>query len=315
MIKKEKEKGKKKQKKKEEKFEDEDEEEEEEEEDKPKAKSGKKSIEGSTSKTVASKGNTIRVPKTSVKSKVNTTNKTKIGKPTGNKTSSVGKTRTVENINANKISQKKTTLKESSERKPSLEKRTSGTARGGSSSAGKRANSATKKGGASTSKAENEAEFQDFKKILARNRVDKVKNDKEKVEYLKNIISDYLRYKEIDKYFKNMMDTNPIFKGLSSKIMKNIKKPKEFSLRKLNAINALIASGDKNAFINFMKIKEKDKINKNYFDIMKKSFNNLLKLGPLKNLTESDVSNYCKIVLDFPEFSVQVSKDLLKYAE
>ena len=83
----------------------------------------------------------------------------------------------------------------------------------------------------------------------------------------------------------------------------------------MNAINALVASGDKNAFCNFMKIKEKDKINRNYFDIMKQSFINLSKVGPLKSLTESDFSNYCKIVLDFPEFSIQVSKDLLKYAE
>ena len=112
-----------------------------------------------------------------------------------------------------------------------------------------------------------------------------------------------------------MIDANPIFKGVSSKINKNVKNTKEFSLRKLNAINALVASGDKNAFYNFMKIKEKDKVNRNYFEIMKKSFNSLVKGGPLKNMAEIEISNYCKIVLDFPEFSIQVSKDLLKYCE
>ena len=222
---------------------------------------------------------------TANKTKVTKTNQNKINTNSGNKTTNNSKTTN-------------TTYKQSPVKKM----------------AGKTNSSSVKKNNndVSVKNTENEGDLYDFKKILNKNRADKVKNDKEKCDFLKNIISDYFRYSVIDKYFKKMIDENPMLKMVQSKITKNLKNTKEFSIRKLNAINSLVASGDKNSFCNFMKLKEKDKANRSYFDTMKKSFNNLLKVGSLKNLNENDVNNYCKIVLEFPEFSIQVYKDLLK---
>ena len=269
---------------------------------------------------VAQKSNTIRVPKTTVTVKPKNTKTINQGSNQNrinNNFSSNTRTNTTGNTST-KTSKTNTAVKQNPVRKVSAERRpperNQVVRNKESSSVGKRNNSANKRAGNVAGKLD-ESELQDFKKILAKNKVERVKTEKEKVEYLKNVISDYFRYKEIDKFFRKMIESNPIFKGVSSKIMKNVKNTKEFSLRKLNAINALVASGDKNAFYNFMKIKEKDKVNRNYFEIMKKSFNSLVKGGPLKNMAEIEISNYCRIVLDFPEFSIQVSKDLLKYCE
>ena len=152
----------------------------------------------------------------------------------------------------------------------------------------------------------------EFKKLLNKNRIDKIANESEKLNCLLYIISDYFKLKEIDGYFKNIVDNNPIFKNYSAKIFANIKNTKEFTLKKLNGICKYIASGDKTGFNNFMKVKDKGKTN---FDNMKSAFNSLLKSGPLKNLNENDIKDFCKMILAIPELSIQTSKSLLKYCE
>ena len=153
----------------------------------------------------------------------------------------------------------------------------------------------------------------EFKKILNKNRIEKAVNENEKATCLLYIISDYFKVKEIDGYFKNIVENNPIFKNYSAKIYANIKNTKEFTLKKLNGICKYIAAGDKNGFVNFMKLK--DKGGKISFDSMKSSFNSLLKSGPLKNLNENDVGEFCKMILEIPELSVQTSNSFLKYCE
>ena len=61
-------------------------------------------------------------------------------------------------------------------------------------------------------------------------------------------------------------------------------------------------------------MKIKDKNGKSNFEGFKSSFNSLLK-GPLKDLNENDVSNFCKSILEMPELSFQTSKSLLKLCE
>jgi hypothetical protein len=153
----------------------------------------------------------------------------------------------------------------------------------------------------------------EFKKILNKNRIEKAKSDSEKAVCLCYIISDYLKLKEIDAYFKNIIEQNPIFQPLSAKIYANLKTPKEFLLKRLNGACKYISFGDKNGFYNFMKIK--DKTGKSNFDVFKSSFNSLLKDAPLKDLNENDVSNFCKSLLEMPELSLQTSKSLLKLCE
>ena len=153
----------------------------------------------------------------------------------------------------------------------------------------------------------------EFKKILNKNRIEKAKSDSEKAVCLCYIISDYLKLKEIDAYFKNIIEQNPIFQPLSAKIYANLKTPKEFLLKRLNGACKYISIGDKNGFYNFMKIK--DKTGKSNFDVFKSSFNSLLKDAPLKDLNENDVSNFCKSLLEMPELSLQTSKSLLKLCE
>ena len=153
----------------------------------------------------------------------------------------------------------------------------------------------------------------EFKKILNKNRIEKVKLESEKAACLCYIISDYFKLKELDAFFKNIIEQNPIFQPLSAKIYANLKNPKEFLLKKLNGICKYISLGDKNGFYNFMKIK--DTTGKSNFESFKSGFNALLKSGPLKNLNENDVSSFCKSILDMPELSFQTSKTLLKLCE
>ena len=153
---------------------------------------------------------------------------------------------------------------------------------------------------------------QDFKKILTKNKIDKVKTENDKTTCLLYIISDYFKLKEIDEYFKNIIDSNPIFQSFSSEIYSNIKTPKEFTLKKLNGICKFISVGDKNGFYNFVNIKNKGA--KNNFDTIKSIYSNLQK-KPLKNLNESEIEHFCKTILEIPELSVQTSKSFLKYCE
>ena len=152
----------------------------------------------------------------------------------------------------------------------------------------------------------------EFKKILNKNRIEKVKMDNEKSACLCYIISDYFKLKELDPYFKNIIEQNPLFQPISAKIYANLKNPKEFLTKKLNGICKYISIGDKNGFYNFMKIKDKN--GKSNFEGFKSSFNSLLK-GPLKDLNENEVSNFCKSILEMPELSFQTSKSLLKLCE
>ena len=153
----------------------------------------------------------------------------------------------------------------------------------------------------------------EFKKILNKNRVEKAKSENEKAACLAYIINDYFKLKEIDAYFKNIIEQNPIFQPLSAKIYANLKNPKEFLLKKLNGACKYISLGDKNGFYNFMKVKDKN--GKSNFEAFKSSFNSLLKSGPLKDLNENEVSNFCKSLLEMPELSFQTSKSLLKLCE
>ena len=150
----------------------------------------------------------------------------------------------------------------------------------------------------------------EFKKILNKNRIEKVKTETDKTTFLLYIISDYFKIKEIDPYFKNIIDNNPVLKPFSHKLNANIKDTKEFTLKKLNGICKYIAIGDKNGFNNFIKIK--DKGGKHSFESMKSNYNSLLKSGPLKNLNENDISQFCKLILEIPELSIQTTKSLLK---
>jgi hypothetical protein len=153
---------------------------------------------------------------------------------------------------------------------------------------------------------------QDFKKILNKNRVDKVRTDNEKTTCLLYIISDYFKLKEIDGFFRSIIEKNPMFKSYSSKIYSNIKTPKEFTLKKLNGICKYISSGDKSGFYNFIKVKDKGL--KNNFDALKSNYNNIFKKN-LKNLSENEISHFCKAILEIPELTLQTTKSLLKYCE
>ncbi len=103
-----------------------------------------------------------------------------------------------------------------------------------------------------------------------------------------------------------------MLKPFASKLNASSKNTKEFTLKKLNGICKYIAAGDKNGFNNFVKIK--DKGGKYSFETMKSTFNSLLK-GPLRNLSENDVDEFCQMILDIPELSIQTTKSLLKCLE
>ena len=252
--------------------------------------------------------NTIKVSKGVKTGPKTTVSKTGVNRPVQTAQNKPNRT----NIFTNPKLNSSTTVK--SARKTSAEKKSNQTKSGNrttvTSSVGKRP---VKKNIHNFSLEEDKVEqTQDFKKILNKNRIEKVKSEADKSACLVYIINDYFKLKEIDAYFKNIIEQNPIFQPLSAKIYANLKNPKEFLLKKLNGACKYISIGDKNGFYNFMKVKDKN--GKSNFEGFKSSFNSLLK-GPLKDLNENEVSNFCKSILEMPELSFQTSKSLLKLCE
>ena len=253
--------------------------------------------------------NTIKVSKGVKTGPKTTVSKTGANRPVQTAQSKPNRT----NIFTNPKLNGSTTVK--SARKTSAEKKSNQTKSGNrttvTSSVGKRP---VKKNIHNFSLEEDKVEqTQDFKKILNKNRIEKVKTETDKSACLVYIINDYFKLKEIDAYFKNIIEQNPIFQPLSAKIYANLKNPKEFLLKKLNGACKYISIGDKNGFYNFMKVKDKN--GKSNFEGFKSNFNSLLKSGPLKDLNENDIGNFCRSLLEMPEISFQTSKSLLKLCE
>ena len=253
--------------------------------------------------------NTIKVSKGVKTGPKTTVSKTGANRPVQTAQSKPNRT----NIFTNPKLNSSTTVK--SARKTSAEKKSNQTKSGNrttvTSSVGKRP---VKKNIHNFSLEEDKVEqTQDFKKILNKNRIEKVKTETDKSACLVYIINDYFKLKEIDAYFKNIIEQNPIFQPLSAKIYANLKNPKEFLLKKLNGACKYISIGDKNGFYNFMKVKDKN--GKSNFEGFKSNFNSLLKSGPLKDLNENDIGNFCRSLLEMPEISFQTSKSLLKLCE
>ena len=253
--------------------------------------------------------NTIKVSKGVKTGPKTTVSKTSANRPVQTAQNKPNRT----NIFTNPKLNSSTTVK--SARKTSAEKKSNQTKSGNrttvTSSVGKRP---VKKNIHNFSLEEDKVEqTQDFKKILNKNRIEKVKTETDKSACLVYIINDYFKLKEIDAYFKNIIEQNPIFQPLSAKIYANLKNPKEFLLKKLNGACKYISIGDKNGFYNFMKVKDKN--GKSNFEGFKSNFNSLLKSGPLKDLNENDIGNFCRSLLEMPEISFQTSKSLLKLCE
>ena len=253
--------------------------------------------------------NTIKVSKGVKTGPKTTVSKTGANRPVQTAQNKPNRT----NIFTNPKLNSSTTVK--SARKTSAEKKSNQTKSGNrttvTSSVGKRP---VKKNIHNFSLEEDKVEqTQDFKKILNKNRIEKVKTETDKSACLVYIINDYFKLKEIDAYFKNIIEQNPIFQPLSAKIYANLKNPKEFLLKKLNGACKYISIGDKNGFYNFMKVKDKN--GKSNFEGFKSNFNSLLKSGPLKDLNENDIGNFCRSLLEMPEISFQTSKSLLKLCE
>ena len=269
-----------------------------------KSSKSSKTTKASTIKTPVSKTtnqNKINAPKTtgSTSSKINTTGNTGVSKPV--------KPATTVAKPARKISPEKREANKDIKSKISPKKPQ------GSSSVGKRKQTSSVGKRTGPIMKDQVEQTPEFKKILNKNRIEKVKTDDEKIACLLYIINDYFKLKEIDNYFKNLVENNPIFKNFSAKIFANIKNTKEFTLKKLSGICKYVSVGDKNGFNNLLKAK--DKGGKLSFENIKSSYNSLLKSGPLKNLNENEVGEFCKMILEIPELSVQTSKSLLKYCE
>ena len=253
--------------------------------------------------------NTIKVSKGVKTGPKTTVSKTTANRPVQTAQNKPNRTNIFTNPKLNSSATVKSARKTSAEKKSNQTK--SGNRTTVTSSVGKRP---VKKNIHNFSLEEDKVEqTQDFKKILNKNRIEKVKTETDKSACLVYIINDYFKLKEIDAYFKNIIEHNPIFQPLSAKIYANLKNPKEFLLKKLNGACKYISIGDKNGFYNFMKVKDKN--GKSNFEGFKSNFNSLLKSGPLKDLNENDIGNFCRSLLEMPEISFQTSKSLLKLCE
>ena len=265
---------------------------------KPKTSSGTKTKTPGTN--TASKTDKKLTKAVTTKTVLRNANKTAISKdtPSSRITSS-----------GNKSTAHRTTRKGSQEQRGlSKKKKTTG------SSVGKRKTGSTEKRNLKRLYGDDYIEQSlEFRKILNRNRIEKCKTETDKPNYLLLILNDYFKIKEIEPYFKSIVEKNPIFQTLSAKINTHMKSTKEFTLKKLSGICKYISAGDKEGYYNFMKIR--DKHGKGNYEALRGNYNNLLRSGPLKNLDENDVKDFCKMVLDIPELTIQTTKSLLKSCE
>jgi hypothetical protein len=278
-----------------------------------------KSTAVKTSSGVKPKVTSSNAPKTTKPTKVSNTIKVPGSKPgsrpiakPSNKLATSSSTRMISSGNAgNKMTGSRPQRKASQDAKVARSKVSKKAPGAGSIEKRKQTSSVGKRQVPGQQNAQGE-QSQEFKKILAKNKIERVKTENDKTNCLLYIISDYFKMKEIDEYFKNIIDNNPIFQNFSSEIMSNIRTPKEFTLKKLNGTCKYIAAGDKNGFYTFNNIK--NKVPKNSFETLRSIYLNLQR-QQLQNLNEKDIELFCKTILEIPELSVQTSKSFLKYCE
>ena len=66
----------------------------------------------------------------------------------------------------------------------------------------------------------------EFKNILARVKAEKITGESEKKKAIKKILNDYTKEKEIDNFFKKLLNSNPIFDSVNDKMTKSIENVK-----------------------------------------------------------------------------------------
>ena len=70
----------------------------------------------------------------------------------------------------------------------------------------------------------------EFKNILARVKAEKITGESEKKKAIKKILNDYTKEKEIDNFFKKLLNSNPIFDSVNDKMTKSIENVKVISI-------------------------------------------------------------------------------------
>ena len=155
----------------------------------------------------------------------------------------------------------------------------------------------------------------EFKNILTRVKADKITGESEKKNAIKKILNDYTKEKEIDNYFKKLLNSNPIFDSVNDKMTKSIENVKEMTLKKISVIINLVFSQEKKTFLNFLKLKDSDQKGTKNFTSLIEQLDKMLKTQKLNELDEGLVITFIRSVFDIPEFNIQISKLLLKNIE
>lgn len=155
----------------------------------------------------------------------------------------------------------------------------------------------------------------EFKNILIKAKADKCQNETEKKNAIKKILNDYSKEKEIDNYFKKLLNSNPIFDSVTDKMAKSIENVKEMTLKKISVIINLIFSQEKKTFLSFLKLKDSDSKGTKQFTTLIETLEKMLKTEKLSELDEGIVIFFIRTIFDIPEFNIQISKLLLKNIE
>ena len=155
----------------------------------------------------------------------------------------------------------------------------------------------------------------EFKNILTRVKADKITGESEKKNAIKKILNDYTKEKEIDNYFKKLLNSNPIFDSVNDKMAKSIENVKEMTLKKISVIINLVFSQEKKTFLNFLKLKDSDQKGTKNFTSLIEQLDKMIKTQKLNELDEGLVITFIRSVFDIPEFNIQISKLLLKNIE
>ena len=128
-------------------------------------------------------------------------------------------------------------------------------------------------------------------------------------------MNDYTKEKEIDNYFKKLLNSNPIFDSVNDKMAKSIENVKEMTLKKISVIINLVFSQEKKTFLNFLKLKDSDQKGTKNFTSLIEQLDKMIKTQKLNELDEGLVITFIRSVFDIPEFNIQISKLLLKNIE
>lgn len=151
-----------------------------------------------------------------------------------------------------------------------------------------------------------------FTSLCKKYKIEKCKNEAEKIMCLKNIVNSYITEKELGLFFVRLIGSTPVFSKNEAKIKKNLGKVKSFATQRFSLLISMIFQKDKKKFLTLLSLKENSQQGNKYYSTLVSFKDQMLKTQPFSNLDEGLLTKFIKAVTDIPENVSQISKMISK---